>query len=186
MYIPMTCHRRAGSNSAPGWLKLESGERFVRYWGPQGCRADKGRGSLIAGILTAGLVVFMQQAGDFGLSGLIPQVDSRLWKIVTFGGSAVLIAAALSFVIWQKCRRRSALQTVLTDRRMLFRHRGRISEFRLGDIARLQQADSNRGPCLQIYLRSQREAAVTMPLKDVDSAIAEISSQAMACGARLG
>ena len=186
MYLPKTCRRRAGGNEAPGWLKLEGGERFVRYWGPARCRTRQGPGSLIAGLFTAGLVVFTQQAGDFGLFSLAPQGDARLWEFVAIGVACVLLVAALSFAIWQKVRRRTALQSVLTSQRMLFRHRGRVSEFRLGEIARLQQADSNRGPCLQIFLRSRREAAVTMPLRDVATAITEISNQALAADARLG
>ncbi len=181
MFIPVASRRNSEPQGPPGWFSPEPGEGFIHSYGGRQCRSGK-PGALVSissALFVAGMTVFTAFIGD-RVQPAAAASDSTEWIAISV--CAMLVILMLVFIVRLK---RKGLQAVLTDRRMLFREKGRISAIRLADIARLEALDTNRGRCIGIHIRRQRGVAVILPVPDEAAALAQISAMAQAAGAEL-
>ena len=182
MYIPViTGGGKSKDQQLPGWLQLDGNEKFIRSWG-SGCGGRKNRATVIASVITALTTVFAGQVGVFA-SLAESNDDSDRWIIA--GTALVMMLVLVAVVIAVKTRGKS-FQAVLTDQRMLFREKGRLSQFPLRDISRLRTADNDGEKLVQFHLRRQRGAVASLPVDDPSAVIAEIGRLAEQAGAQLG
>lgn len=185
MYVPVMTNSRGGKSQVPAWLKLAEGEKFVRRWGRGCCGENSSRSTAISSVIAALATVVAGQVGafDFDMFDANGEPTSTRWILIACFSAAMLFA--IGIVIWSLARR-SRLQAALTDRRIVFREKGRVAELALRDLTRLGTAESGSEKLVQFYTSANKRIPIaSLPVKDPHDVLEEIRQQASEAGAEL-
>jgi hypothetical protein len=180
MFVSNMPDRGCNARGAPGWLKLDADEQFIQHFGSC-CSSSRsgGMATILTGFMGAGTYIATAMISDVK-PGSAGSRDLGDW--IAIGVGAVLLISILISVLMLK---RNRLQAVLTERRVLFREKGRLTQVALRDITKLTAANSGGELLVQFHVRRQRGPVASLPVKDPEEVIRQIEELAIAAGAEL-